>query len=200
MNKVMLLLFLIACTYDPYAVRYVIDGDTFVLNNGDTIRLLGIDSPEKGDINYDKAAYELQSKLTGQIKLEGDTEDKYGRLLRTVYSNGRLVNLEMVKDGWARKFMHSNLPYAEKLDDAQIEAQFNKKGIWNVEDSQYVRLSARCEQLGCPPGTIAIASKNGDVFYNCACSMAFAIMPENMACYTTLQEPISEGLRETKRC
>lgn len=196
----MLLLLLISCTYDPYAVRYVIDGDTFVLNNGDTIRLLGIDTPEKGDINYDKAAYELQSKLRGRITLEGNTEDKYGRLLRTVYSDGKIVNLEMVEDGWAITFMHASLPYRTELDKAQEDAQFNRKGIWNVDDSQYFRLSARCEQLGCPPGTIAVASKNGDVFYNCACSMTFTITPENIACYSTLQQPISEGLRETKRC
>ena len=76
MKRALLLLFLLSCAYDPQGVRYVIDGDTFVLNNGETIRLLGIDTPEKGDINYDRAGYELQRRLVGrQLTLEGDTDD-----------------------------------------------------------------------------------------------------------------------------
>jgi len=201
MKKVMLLLLLVSCAYDPFGVRYVIDGDTFVLNNGDTIRLLGIDTPERGDANYDRTAYALQEKISGRnITLEGNTSDKYGRLLRNVYVDGRLVNLEMVREGLARKFMHENLPYKEELDLAQQEAQITKKGIWNIDDRQYQRLAGRCVSMGCPNGTIAVASKNGDVFYNCACSSAYVISPANMACFASLQEAIAEGLSETRRC
>ncbi len=200
MKKMVILLLLIACTYDPYAVRYVIDGDTFVLNNGQTIRLEGIDTPEKGDLNYDKAAYELQRRIIGrQLKLEGEEVDNYGRLVRHVFADGRHVNLEMVQEGWARAFMHTG-KYEALLEKAQQDAMAAKKGIWKFDDRSYQRLSARCPELGCPLGTIAVASKYGDVFYNCACGETFRIGKGNIICFGTIQEAIAQGLREAKRC
>lgn len=201
MKKEFLLLFLIACTYDPHAVRYVIDGDTFVLNNGDTIRLLGIDTPEKGDALYDRAGYELQRRITGrQLTFEGNTEDKYGRKLREVFAEGTHVNVELVQDGWARTFMLENTKYKPLLDKAQEEARTERKGIWNIDDASYKRLSGRCVELGCPLGTIAVASKYGDVFYNCGCGSALIITPENLMCFNSLQDTIAAGLRETRKC
>ncbi len=201
MKKLLILLILVSCAYNPSAVRYVIDGDTLVLNNGDTIRLSGIDAPEKGDVDYDRAAYELQRRIIGrQLKLEGTEEDKYGRKLRFVYAEGVNVNVELVKSGWARTMMHEGTKYEALLNKAQEEARANKKGLWYMDDTSYKRLSHRCAELGCPLGTIAVASKYGDVFYNCACGSTFAIGKENMACYETLQDAIAKGLRETKRC
>ena len=201
MKRALLFLILLGCTYDPNAARYVIDGDTLVLNNGDTIRLLGIDAPEKGDRYYDKTAYELQRRLVGrQLIFEGTEEDKYGRKLREVFAEGRHVNLELVQEGWARTFMHENSKYKALLDKAQEEARTERKGMWDINDVSYQRLSHRCVELGCPVGTIAVASKYGDVFYNCGCGAAFMITPENLACHTSLQDAIASGLRETRKC
>jgi endonuclease YncB( thermonuclease family) len=201
MKKGLLLVFLIACAYDPTAVRYVIDGDTFVLNNGDTVRLLGIDSPEKGDVLYDRAGYELQRRIAGrQLTFEGDMEDKYGRKLREVFAEDVYVNAALVQDGWARTFMLENTKYKPLLDKAQEEARKERKGIWNLNDDSYKRLSERCVQLGCTVGTIAVASKYGDVFYNCGCGAALIITPENLACFNSLQDAIAAGLRETRKC
>lgn len=201
MKKVLLLLVLAACTYAPNDVRYVIDGDTFVLNSGETVRLLGIDAPEKGDPLYDRSAYELQRRITGrQLVLEGDSEDKYGRKLRDVFAEGKHVNLELVKEGWARKYLHQNSTYKALLDNAQEEARAKNKGIWKIDGSGYKRLSERCIKLGCPIGTIAVASKYGDVYYNCACGSALLITPENLICFSTLQDATAAGFRETRKC
>ncbi len=201
MKKAVLLLFLIACTYNQYAARYVIDGDTFVLNNGDTIRLAGIDTPEKGDINYDRAGYELQRRLVGrELTFEGDSYDRYGRLVRFVFADGVNVNVELVRTGWARAFMHKGTPYESLLEKAQAEARAGTKGIWHVDDMVYQRLGHRCVELGCPLGTIAVASTYGEVFYNCGCPDALRIGKENIICFTGVQDAIAEGLREAKRC
>jgi hypothetical protein len=171
------------------------------LNNGDTIRLLGIDAPEKGDVLYDRVGYELQRKITGrQLIFEGNTEDKYGRKLREVYAEGTHVNVELVREGWARTFMLENTKYKPLLDKAQEEARIERKGIWNINDIGYQRLSGRCTELGCPIGTITVASKYGDVFYNCGCGAALIIVPENLACFNSLQDAIAMGLRETRKC
>lgn len=201
MKRALLLLVLAACTYAPDDARYVIDGDTFVLNNGDTVRLLGIDAPEKGDALYDRSAYELQRRINGRrLVLEGDSEDKYGRKLRDVFAEGTHVNLELVKEGWARKYLHQNSTYKSLLDNAQEEARAKNKGIWRIDDGSYKRLSQRCVELGCPIGTIAVSSKYGDVYYNCACGSALLITPENLVCFSTLQDAIASGFRETRKC
>ena len=201
MKRVLLLLFLAACTYAPNDARYVIDGDTFVLNNGDTVRLLGIDAPEKGDAFYDRSAYELQRRINArQLVLEGDSEDKYGRKLREVFAEGTHVNLELVKEGWARKYLHQNSTYKALLDNAQEDARAKNKGMWKIDDGSYKRLSGRCAELGCTIGTIAVASKYGDVYYNCACGSASLITHENLACFSTLQDAIAAGFRETRKC
>lgn len=204
MKKAVLLLLLISCAYDPNGLRYVVDGDTFVLNNGEIVRLLGIDSPERGDINYDKSAYELQLLLQGRsLSFEADVTDRdfYGRLLRYIYADGVLVNLKLVEDGWARAaYYPPDVRYVELFSKAQKEAQDANKGIWNVDETQYKRFGSKCVELGCPEGTIAVASTVGDVFYGCYCGTVYRIKKENLRCFTTIQTAIELGLRETRLC
>jgi len=67
-----------------YGLDRVIDGDTVVLDSGEKIRLLGIDAPDKGTENSDKASVILESILKDSIVwLEGDRyeNDLYGRRL-----------------------------------------------------------------------------------------------------------------------
>ena len=201
MKRVLLFLLLAACAYEPTGLRYAIDGDTIVLNNGTTIRLLGIDAPEKGDMLYDRAAYELQRRLVGrQLVFEGEEKDKYGRQLSFVFANGENVNIDLVQEGWARTFMHQGTKYEALIDKAQEEAIGERKGIWNIDDRSYQRLAGRCAEFRCPAGALAVASKYGDVFYNCGCSAVMVIVPENIICFTSLQDAIAKGFRETKKC
>ncbi len=204
MKKAVFLLLLVSCAYDPNGLRYVVDGDTFVLNNREVVRLLGIDAPEMGDINYDKAAYELQGLLRGKsLRFESDVTDRdiYGRLLRYVYAEDVFVNLKLVQDGWARAaFYPPDIRYMELFKQAQKEAQDENKGIWKIDDSQYKRFGSRCVELGCPEGSIAVASSVGDVFYGCYCGSAYRIKKENLLCFTTVRQAIESGLRETRLC
>jgi len=198
---VLIFLLLAACTYDPTAARYVVDGDTLVLNNGSTIRLQGIDTPEKNERLYNRASYELQRRLVGrQLHFEGNETDKYGRLLRHVFAEGKHVNLELVQTGWARAYMHERHKYEAILNKAQQEARESNLGIWDIDEKSYERLAHRCQELGCPEGSLAVASKNGEVFYNCICSAAHRIAKENIVCFTSVQDAIAEGLRTSKRC
>ena len=202
MKRAFLLLFLLSCTYSATDMRYVIDGDTFVLNNGGHVRLIGIDTPEKGDVNYAKAGYELQRLLEGRrLILEMGVEDKdnYGRLLRYVYADG-FVNLQLVESGWARSFPYEpNVQYADEFRAAEERARTARLGIWNVDEASYARHTAKCSQLGCE-NSVAIASKNGEVYYGCYCAGAGRIKEENRLCYATVQDAIADGLRETRRC
>lgn len=88
-------------------VERVIDGDTFVLNNGEKVRLVGINAPEKNDYCWEESKERLEELVLGKkVVLERDfsDRDKYGRLVRLVYSQGELVNLLLVEEGLALSF------------------------------------------------------------------------------------------------
>ena len=122
-------------------VRSVVDGDTFRLETGERVRLLGINAPEyepwKNNVEYyGKEAAEYARKILGgkRVVLERDTEekDKYGRTLAYVYlESGEFVNLLLVQEGFARaRYYAPNGRYRKMLGEAQQKARLSKKGMW----------------------------------------------------------------------
>ena len=85
-------------TTAPNQVTRIIDGDTFELASGETIRLLCIDTPEKGEQGYEEATLFLENLLLNEEPtLEPDIQDKdkYNRSLRYVYLNETFINKEI---------------------------------------------------------------------------------------------------------
>ena len=114
-NKYMLSLILcLLVSYMIYlnrstTVYRVIDGDTFITNKGDKVRMIGIDAPELPSLDGIKSKMYLYDLIKGKtITLQKDNysrnKDKYGRLLRYVYLNGQDVNLLMLKQGYAKQY------------------------------------------------------------------------------------------------
>lgn len=120
-------------------VFQVIDGDTFELTNGQKVRLLGIDAPEKGQYYYEEAGNRLEQLVKGkEVFLEKDASnrDNYGRLLRYVYVGSLFVNLEMVKEGYAQAFIVApNLKYSTVFLKAENETKAKGVGIWKSAKS-----------------------------------------------------------------
>jgi endonuclease YncB( thermonuclease family) len=85
-------------------VGYVVDGDTIRLANGAYVRVIGIDTPERGDCGYAKATQHAKNMLGNRVRLINpasvNDQDKYGRLLRYVQTlGGRDLGLAQIKDG-----------------------------------------------------------------------------------------------------
>ena len=119
-----------------YLVTRVIDGDTIVLENGEKVRYIGIDTPE---ISQNECfALEAKKKneelvLGKRVKLEKDVSerDKYGRLLRYVYVGNIFVNDYLVRNGYAYAVTYPpDVKYSERFLQAQREARENKRGLW----------------------------------------------------------------------
>jgi len=120
-------------------VLEVIDGDTFKIDNDQRVRILGINSPERGECYYNEAKEELKKLIEGKIvKLEKDIEnvDKYGRLLRYVIlekegENNLLINDYLVREGFAFDYHKSpNNKYHDLLVTARESAKKENKGLW----------------------------------------------------------------------
>jgi micrococcal nuclease len=138
-------------------VSKVYDGDSFVLSNGDEVRLIGIDAPEKGEPGAEEARSFLIGLIEGkQIRLEPDKEnkDKYNRLLRYAYINDTFINAEMVSNGYAiAKFYPPNDCFQAQFTALQKAAQESKKGLWAPDMPVYITNTgkkyhrANCEWL-----------------------------------------------------
>jgi micrococcal nuclease len=139
-----------------FTVVKVVDGDTIDIDVPDgkfpdtRIRLLAIDTPEMGSampygtdkspsgaMYYGKEASEfttktaLGQKVTVLLDKLSKTRDKYGRLLAFVrFSDGRILNEELVSQGFAyadTRFPHS---FYEKYIQLEKTAREQKKGLW----------------------------------------------------------------------
>ena len=123
-------------------VTRVIDGDTIEvrLNNKLLrVRYIGIDSPEFKGRPLPCFAKEAQVfnrglVLNKTVRLEKDTSetDKFGRLLRYVYlQDGRMVNAELVKNGFAQAITYApDVKYTDQLTALQLQAKEAGAGQW----------------------------------------------------------------------
>lgn len=120
------------------------DGDTITVllgnRHSERIRLIGIDAPEMGQKRWgERAKRHLAGMLASSrnIYIEYDVErkDKYGRLLAYVRTaDGRLVNAEMLKDGYAVLFTFPpNVRHVDELTAAQRQARERRLGIWGKD-------------------------------------------------------------------
>jgi micrococcal nuclease len=91
-------------------VERVIDGDTLVIENETSVRLLGINTPERGDTYYEEAKKFLEDfVLNKTVELEFGKEryDMYDRMLAYLYINRESVNLGLVEEGLANIYFPS---------------------------------------------------------------------------------------------
>ncbi len=85
-------------------VATVVDGDTLRLDDGRTVRLVGIDTPERGECGYGEATRRLARLVDGErvsLRISDEDTDRYGRLLRYVDVGSTDAGLELIEDGLA---------------------------------------------------------------------------------------------------
>ncbi len=115
-------------------VSAVQDGNVFVLNSGQRVRLLGINAPDKGEAYFMEATQRLAKLISGKdVTLEKDVieVDDSNHLLRYVFNGEIFVNEVMVKEGFAKAVeFPPNAKYSQRLKDAEESAKLNKLGIW----------------------------------------------------------------------
>ncbi|MGB7055343.1 MAG: thermonuclease family protein [bacterium] len=74
-------------------VDVVIDGNTFTLNTGETVRLAEVDAPEVGSPAYVQALEKLKKLLETKVVLYDQRGvDDYGRIVADVWVGSLYVN------------------------------------------------------------------------------------------------------------
>ena len=127
----------------------VVDGDTIVVRlDGvkETIRIIGIDTPETVDprkpvqaFGREASAYTKKTLLGKSVRLEPDQgnahirhRDRYGRLLAYVWVSNVFFNEKIIREGYA----HAYTKYPFRSDymalflQAEREAREMGRGLW----------------------------------------------------------------------
>ena len=127
-------------------VTKVDDGDTIEVDIGgrdETIRLLGIDTPETHHPTQPVECFGAEATARTQALLPEGTEvrlvrdvearDRFGRLLAYVYraEDGLFVNLALAEDGFAAALdIAPNGAHAVELGGAVARARSEGRGLW----------------------------------------------------------------------
>jgi micrococcal nuclease len=118
-------------------VTRIIDGDTIQLSTGEKLRYIGIDTPELSgkDACFAQEAAQKNSELVlnKKVELEKDVseKDRYGRLLRYVYIEDKMINYELVSQGYAFASKYPpDIKNQELFEKAQEQAHSQKRGFW----------------------------------------------------------------------
>lgn len=137
----------VALAQDPgyRSVKRVVDGDTIVLENGERVRLIGVDTPEtkhpKKAVEYfgkEASAFTKRMCQGKTVRLEFDQanthlghKDKYGRTLAYIFlDDGTFLNAEIVKQGYGFAYTRFPFRYLEEFRKNEREAREQGRGLW----------------------------------------------------------------------
>lgn len=134
-------------------VARIVDGDTVQLETGETVRLVGINTPERNQPFYDEAkAFTSELLLDKPVRVETDVEprDRYGRILGYLFlPDDTFANLEIVRNGYAQAWnIEPNSRYRETFAQAEAEARAAQRGMWAASTASLRILGIEAD----PPG------------------------------------------------
>jgi micrococcal nuclease len=116
----------------------VVDGDTVVVrfDDGaiDTVRLIGINTPERDECYAAEATVALGDLVLGRrvgLTVDATDRDIFDRLLRYIWVGDTHVNEQLVAGGYAiaRRYP-PDTAYADTFDTAQATARAGSVGMW----------------------------------------------------------------------
>lgn len=184
--------------YQYYSVAAIVDGDTIkVRMNGniETLRLIGIDTPETVDPRTPvqcfgkEASNKAKELLSGKrVRLELDVtqgeRDKYGRLLAYIYrEDGLFYNKYMIEEGYAHEYTyHIPYTYQTEFKAAQTSARTAQRGFWSPYTCNGDTASSASTATKTAPSTTQLAGK----FYTSSHDSAKYYYPEQCSGWKSL--------------
>jgi micrococcal nuclease len=157
----------------------VVDGDTMEVEfpNGevDTVRLLGVDTPETSAESASPGEFEgipdtdagrthlvtwgaeasafAESELAGEeitVVTGGDRRGGYGRLLAVLYVDGEEFNGRLLTEGYARLY-DTEFAKRDAYAAAESAAREGEVGLWNFDASDYPTDASEVDDADLPP-------------------------------------------------
>jgi len=125
-------------------VQRVIDGDTFILANNQSVKLLGVDSPEPENCYGPESTAFLTRLLAGKrVFLREPVTDQYRRIVALVYLDRKLVNEMVIREGYGL-YTRSAGSATPVLQTANLYARSNSLGIFSPLCYQVLPPDPKC--------------------------------------------------------
>ena len=123
--------------YKDLKVLRVIDGDTVYVKHSEKLlklRLLNIDAPELKQPFGEESRRYLKSLIDSKlVDVNTLKQDRYGRVLSTIFFEGKNVNKLMVEKGLA--WVYDDYVIDKSLYEDQMQARRNEVGLWSNSNS-----------------------------------------------------------------
>ncbi len=197
----------------PYSierVKRVVDGDTFVTESGDRIRLIGVNTPESVKPNTPVEFFAKEASQYTKVQLSGQTvalfadvedEDRYRRKLRYVFlleegssEEITMYNEQLLAEGYAGTMtIPPNVMYADYFVQIEAEARQLNKGLWSDKASQAEDAAHSCEH----PNIKGNINSKGDKIYHVPDGAYYNVTKAEVM-FCTEQEAQDAGFRASK--
>ena len=157
-------------------VTNVVDGDTVDVSSGERVRLIGIDTPERGECGFDAATRRVEQLVTGAsiALVPGAREDvdRYGRILRYVDADGVDVGQVLLEEGLAISRYDSRDGYGAHVRESTYH-------LADIGSPQVCRAAVGSEAAPPVPSVVndVLATGGAVHFQNCDAARAAGAAP-----------------------
>lgn len=172
----------------------VVDGDTIYLDNGKKVRMVGVNTPERGVEGYIASKNFVQKLcLNKKVGLDIDDSkhtDKYGRTLAVVIVKGKNVNEMLLKEGLA-EIMY--IPPSEFYPYHWADSSTHTADSYNTYSNTHSDSSSSGS------GSY-IANSNSGKFHEADCKWGQKTSEHNRVYFNSRNAAVSQGYVPCKVC
>lgn len=181
---------------------HVVDGDTIYLSNGKKVRLVGVNTPEKG-VNGCQASKNFVSKLclNKEVGINIDDRkyrDKYGRTLAIVIVDGKNLNEMLLKEGLAEVMYIPPSEFSPYKWAGSSQVNHNTQQTQTSTTTQATK--AQDTSVSTSSSSGYIGNLNSLKFHKVDCEGVRKMSEKNKVFFKTRQEAINEGYVPCKMC
>ena len=173
----------------------VSDGDTITVEGVGKVRLVGVNTPEKGVAGADASAYFVKKLcLNREVSIDIDDSkhtDKYGRTLAVVIVDGKNLNEMLLKEGLAE------IMYMPPSEFYPYNWAGNNTHV--AGDSSTSTDSSSGDTSSGAAGTY-IGNSNSHKFHYPTCKSVGKMSEKNKVTFSSRDEAINQGYTPCKNC
>jgi len=187
----------------------IADGDTLTVLDDQKrqheIQLDGIDAPESNQNFGEKAKQSLSGLVRGKtVTVTGSKVDSSGRIVGKVTLDGKDINLEQIRRGYAW-FYRQRADELSRIDArmyelAEADARDNGRGLW-AEPGPIPPWELRAAQRSEPNGGgQIIGNRNRKLYYLPNCPDYSKVSERDRVLFATEGEAVTVGYRKARNC
>jgi len=179
----------------------VVDGDTIYLDNGEKIRFVGVNTPERGVEGYITSKNFVQKLCLGKtVGIDVDDSkhnDRYGRTLGVVIVDGKNVNEMLLKEGLAEiMYMPPSEFYPfdwanSNTHVADTHSSSSSSSSHSTDSSSSSSYSASGNYIG---------NSNSGKFHVASCPSVSKMSDRNKVSFSSRNQAINQGYAPCKIC